>query len=53
MSNDYSAEEIQSAKKLLSEMDYILALRKFLKHNETMSHKKADLLLKKIQEGEI
>lgn len=54
MSNDYSPKEIQLAKKLLSQMDYIPALHEFMRQtNMSMSHRKADILLKAIQKGEI
>lgn len=52
MINDYSAEEIQLAKKLLLQMDYIPALHEFLKQTN-MSYGKADILLRKIQKGEV
>ena len=49
---DYLAEEIQLAKKLLSQMDYIPALHEFLKQTN-MVYRKADILLRKIQKGEV
>lgn len=52
MINDYLAEEIQLAKKLLLQMDYIPALHEFLKQTN-MSYGKADILLRKIQKGEV
>ena len=52
MSNDYSPKEIQLAKKLLLQMDYIPALHEFLKQTN-MSYGKADILLRKIQKGEV
>ena len=52
MMNGYLAEEIQLAKKLLSQMDYIPALHEFLKQTN-MAYGKADMLLRKIQKGEV
>lgn len=54
MSNDYSTEKIQLAKKLLSQLDYIPALHEFLRQTGmAMTHREADILLTKIYRGEI
>lgn len=52
MNNDYSPEEIQLAKKLLSQKDYISALHDFIKQTN-MSYGKADILMRKTQKGDI